>query len=176
MFPIFFFHTELLVCHELKPCYMYILSNQNITTLHVCTDEYQRAGHIFRALCGQVCPGPQAQGVWLCGGAEGRRQLAVPEDKDGRRPQQAAHGGEPGVRLYDRQVWKTMFIVVVIMYRMCNASFQPHYTRCHSTDHYTISYPLKTAKVGRSDDAKVDSFLMRDQKLFMAKVIKGWNL
>ena len=66
---------------------------------------------------------------------------------------------------------------------MCNASFQPHCIRCHSTDHYTISYPLKTAKVGRSDDAKVDSFLLREQeelpdyqKLFMAKVIKGWNL
>ena len=76
-----------------------------------------------------------------------------------------------------------MFIVVVIMYLMCNASFQPHYTRCHSTDHYTISCPLKTATVGRSDDAKVDSFLVREQeelpdyqKLFMAKVIKGRNL
>ena len=70
--------------------------------------------------------------------------------------------GDPGVRLYDEQ---------------------PHCTRCHSADHYTISCPLKTATVGRSDDAKVDSFLLSDkeeileyQKLFMSKVIKGWNL
>ena len=33
--------------------------------------------------CGQVCPGHQAQGVRLCGGAEGRRQLAVRRYKDG---------------------------------------------------------------------------------------------
>ena len=76
-----------------------------------------------------------------------------------------------------------MFIVVVIMSLMCNVPFQPHCTRCHSADHYTISCPLKTATVGRSDDAKVDSFLLSAQeelpdyqKLFMAKVIKGWNL
>ena len=61
------------------------MSNQIITILHVRTDEYQRAEHVFRA-----------QGVRLCGGADGRRQLTVRRDKDGGHVRQHTRGGAGG--------------------------------------------------------------------------------
>ena len=46
-----------------------------------------------------------------------------------------------------------------------------------------MSCPLKTATVGRFDDALVDSFIIQDgeempeeQKLFVEKVTENWNI
>ena len=60
---------------------------------------------------------------------------------------------------------------------------QPLCSRCHSSEHFTISCPEKTATVTRQDSALVSNLLIAEgedvpayQEAFVAKMLKNWNL
>lgn len=86
---------------------------------------------------------------------------------------------DPGVRQYDKLVSEGDLIIG----KLLTEQFQPHCSRCDSSQHFTVSCPLKTATTVRQDDAMVDSFILGSdeeepeyQKNFVDKVRKSWNL
>ena len=74
-------------------------------------------------------------------------------------------------------------LVYLLLYGLLIPFVQPQCSRCHSTQHFTVSCPSKTSTALREDTALVMSFQISGneeepeyQKVFLKKVMKSWNL